>query len=87
MKIEGKEIRRSSRSDKKYMVKVDGLWVHFGGIKPDGTPYGQFKDRTPLKLFKAYDSLDKKKRAAYHKRHNYTAKKNSPGYFSKKYLW
>ena len=49
--------------------------------------YQQFKDRTPLQLYKAGDHLDERRRVLYHKRHNYKAVKYSPGWFSKRYLW
>ena len=49
--------------------------------------YQQYKDRTPLQLYKVGDHLDERRRALYHKRHNYKAKKYSPGWFSKWYLW
>ena len=49
--------------------------------------YQQYKDRTPLQLYKAGDHLDERRRALYHKRHNYKAKKYSSGWFSKNYLW
>lgn len=54
----------------------------FGDVR-----YGQFRDTTPLKLYKNKDTLDKKKKKNYFNRH----KKNYPIYsadwFSKKYLW
>ena len=49
--------------------------------------YAQYRDRTPLQLYKSRDHLDERRRALYHKRHNYKAVKYSPGWFSKRYLW
>ena len=49
--------------------------------------YGQYKDKTPLKLYKHKDTLDKKRRANYRKRHNYSKPLYSAGWFALKYLW
>jgi len=49
--------------------------------------YGQYKDKTPLKLYSSKDTLDKKKRKSYRARHNYEKPKYSAGWFALKYLW
>jgi len=49
--------------------------------------YKQYKDKTPLKLYKKGDHLDKKRRTNYRKRHNYAKPKHSAGWFARKYLW
>lgn len=49
--------------------------------------YGQYKDKTPLKLYKSKDTLDKKRRKAYKARHTYAKPKYSAGWFALKYLW
>ena len=49
--------------------------------------YVQYQDRTPLKLYKHKDTLDKKRRENYRKRHNYAKPKHSPGWFAMNYLW
>ena len=85
------EIKQSTRKNKKYMVKVNDKWIHFGDVR-----YAQFKDKTPLKLYSALDHKDKKRRENYLKRaHGIRNKhgeltyldKNSPNYYSVKYLW
>ena len=100
------EFFKSARKNKKYKVviyKKDKKikTIHFGGIKKDGTPYPQFKDSTPLKLYSKYDTNDKERkklyskydtndnerRTLYYKRHKKDYGKLSADYFSKKYLW
>ena len=64
-------------------VKVD-----FGAIKPNGTPYSQYKDRTGLKIYSSYDNNDKTRMERYKKRHrNDNLNEYSPGYFAWKFLW
>ena len=75
---------------KKYKVvirrKVKGKdtkkTVQFGDRR-----YGQYKDKTPLKLYKKKDTLDKKRRKAYRARHTYAKPRYSAGWFALKYLW
>ena len=77
------------------MVKVQApskpQWIHFGD-----TRYEQFEDRTPLKLYSHLNHFDKKRRMNYlqrakgikDKNGNLTyLDKNSPNYYSVKYLW
>jgi hypothetical protein len=60
--------------------------VPFGAIKPDGTPYEQYKDR--IGGYAEYDHGDRDRRKRYRQRHEgEDAKKFSSGYFSLKYLW
>ena len=90
-------VMKSTRKRKKYMVIApDGKWVHFGSIKTDGTPYEQFKDRTPLKLYSQYDHGDMARRKRYLLRHKAILTKSgqaaylneySPSALSIKYLW
>ena len=74
--------------DKKYKVVIRDTktkkkkTVQFGSVK-----YGQYKDKTPLKLYKKKDHLDKKRRTSYIKRHNYKKPKHSAGWFARNYLW
>tara|TARA_R110002073_G_scaffold335015_2_gene525955 strand:+ start:218 stop:466 length:249 start_codon:yes stop_codon:yes gene_type:complete len=49
--------------------------------------YGQYKDKTPLKLYSKKDTLDKKRRKAYRARHTYAKPRYSAGWFALKYLW
>lgn len=53
--------------------------------------YQQYRDATPLKLYKSKDHLDKKRRDNYRSRHSKEVPsfKNyySPGYFAYKFLW
>ena len=72
---------------KKYKVEV-----HRSGKKIKTTQfgdqrYGQYQDKTPLKLYKKKDTLDKERRRLYRLRHNYNKPLYSPGWFSLKYLW
>ena len=86
-----REMKQSTRKNKKYMVKVNNKWIHFGD-----TRYQQYKDRTPLKLYSSLDHKDIERRANYLKRakgiknkHDDLSylDKNSPNYYSVKYLW
>jgi hypothetical protein len=55
------KFRISQRKGKKYdALFADGRVVSFGGLRGDGKPYGQYKDRTSLKAYSAYDHKDKK---------------------------
>jgi len=56
--------------------------VQFGSKK-----YDQYKDKTPLKLYKKQNHLDKKRRTSYRARHNYKKPKYSAGWFARQYLW
>ena len=90
-------VMKSSRKKSKYMIiDPEGKWVHFGSIKADGTPYEQFKDRTPLKLYSKYDHNDPERRKRYLARHKAILTKSgkasyldpwSPSALSIKYLW
>lgn len=66
-------IEQSKRKDKKYQARLksdpNGKVVHFGAIKVDGTPYEQYRDSTPLKLYKKYDHYDVDRMIRYHMRH------------------
>ena len=47
----------------------------------------QFKDTTPLKLYKHLDHNDPKRRELYYKRHPIDYPKYSDDWFAKRYLW
>lgn len=84
------KFRVSRRKGKKYdALFADGRVVSFGGIKRNGEPYAQYKDRTSLKAYSAYDHKDKKRRKAYYSRHGPLDEENpyTADWFSKKYLW
>ena len=95
-KVDYKFVRfvKSDRKGKKYKAilknKQTGreVGVHFGAIKPDGTPYEQYKDSTGLGLYTRYNHNDKQRRKRYHERHK---KDNltdyTPGYFAYHFLW
>jgi len=72
--------------NKKYKVVIiqrgSKKTVQFGDKR-----YGQFKDKTPLKLYSKKDTNDVKRRKSYLARHNYPKPKYSPGWFASKYLW
>ena len=66
-------------------------WVHFGDNR-----YQQYKDSTGLGLYSHLDHGDKRRRAMYFQRHSDVGKKkaalrktkkNTPKWFSHKYLW
>tara|TARA_R100000231_G_scaffold37543_1_gene32925 strand:- start:7928 stop:8170 length:243 start_codon:yes stop_codon:yes gene_type:complete len=79
---------KSTRKNKKYMVYVKSnnkrgyKLIHFGDNR-----YQQYKDSTPLKLYSYLDHNDKQKRRLYYSRHGKKALKDTPKYFSHKYLW
>ena len=77
---------KSKREGKKYKVEFDykgeRYKVHFGALG-----YAQFKDSTPLKLYKDLDHGDKERRARYYLRHKKTKNVFSPRYWSNNYLW
>ena len=61
--------------------------VSFGGIRPNGIPYTQYKDKA-LGLYSHYDNYDEKKRENYLKRHLIDINKPfSPSWFSRVFLW
>lgn len=89
--VHGLKFMKSSRKDKKYMVKVGNKTVHFGAIQ--GVPMAQYHDK--LGLYSKYDHHDKARRERYRKRHKKILargapaylQKYTPAYFSMKYLW
>lgn len=84
-------IEKSTRKDKKYVAhlkKDPTKKVHFGGVKKDGTPYEQYKDKTPLKLFEKYNHNDSKRKERYEQRHKKDIKKGfNAGWLSSIFLW
>jgi len=85
------EFKKSTRKNKKYMVRYNNNWIHFGDLR-----YEHYKDKTPLKLYSNLDHNDKQRRKDYltrsmaikDKQGNLTYNnKNSPNYYSIKYLW
>lgn len=63
-------IKKSTRSEKKYMVcvqykKLKPRIIHFGA-----KGYQQYRDSTRLKLYSSKNHLDKKRRENYFKRHS-----------------
>ena len=89
------KIQKSDRAGKKYTAVIQQKpagkikYIHFGAIKPDGTPYPQYKDSTKLKLYKKYDHGDKKRRESYRARHKGYLRDGyySPSWFSWSLLW
>lgn len=84
-----KRFEKSNAKNKKYVAilerKADGrtVRVNFGDKR-----YQQYKDSTPLKLYKHLDHGDKKRRSNYIARHSKDINKPySPSWFSLKYLW
>lgn len=85
------KIFKSNRATKKYKAIISKggkkiKTVHFGGVRKNGTPYPQFKDKTPLKAYSKYDHNDTKRKKAYYARHG-AATLHSAKWFSHKYLW
>ena len=85
-----KSLKRLSKYDAILENKTTkkNVIVSFGGIKTNGSPYSQFKDRVPLKLYSKYDHNDEERRNRYLKRHsNDINLPFSKSWFSKEYLW
>lgn len=65
--------------------------IHFGGIRPNGVPYEQFKDSTGLGLYSQYDHGDKMRKRLYRNRHSNEKKSFkdfwTAGFLSWTYLW
>jgi len=96
------KFEKSNKQDKKYMVLVEDRntkkqrTIHFGGLG-----YPQYKDRTPLKLYKNLNHYTRKRMKNYLKRHSGTSNRKeainkeiskSDGYYNAKilshiYLW
>ena len=72
---------------RKYRVVISDKGKKIKTIQFGDRRYGQYKDKTPLKLYSKKDTLDPKRRKAYYSRHGKTATKWSPKWFAHKYLW
>ena len=71
LKEKVKTISKSEAKGKKYKVVTDkGRTINFGAIKSTGEPYDQYRDSTPLKLYKHKDHGDPKRRKNYFMRHS-----------------
>ena len=79
-----KTLQKSTIKNKKYMIHVNNVWIHFGD-----TRYQHYKDSTPLKLYSHLDHLDKNRirRKRYYNRHGRTNNKSSAKYWSNLLLW
>jgi hypothetical protein len=77
-----KTLEKSTRKNKKYMIRVNNKLIHFGDSR-----YQHYKDSTPLRLYSHLDHHDKIRRKRYYDRHGKTNNKNSAKYWSNKYLW
>lgn len=77
---------KSDRAGKKYRVdftlRGKRFTRHFGALG-----YEQFRDSTPLQLYRDLNHFDLKRKAAYYKRHGRTNNPMSAKYWSNKYLW
>lgn len=66
-------------------------YIPFGGIKPNGEIYEQYRDSTGLGLYSDYDHGDKNRKRLYRLRHSKEkmsfGKYWSPGYLSWRFLW
>jgi hypothetical protein len=89
------QFQKSDRQGKKYTAVLQHkpnkkiVYIHFGAIKPDGTPYEQYKDSTGLKLYSKYDHKNKDRQKKYIARHKGFIKTGyySAGDLSLRYLW
>lgn len=72
---------------KKYRVEIWEKGKKIKTIQFGDKRYGQYRDKTPLKLYSSKNHLDLKRRASYRSRHNYDKPKYSAGWFALKYLW
>ena len=78
----------STRKNKKYMVLTPKKrWIHFGDKR-----YGQYRDSTGLGVYSHLDHNDIRRRKNYWTRHtarkgNFHLDKESPSYYSLRYLW
>ena len=77
-------IFKSTRQFKKYMAVFSDskIVVHFGDNR-----YGQYKDKTKLKLYSRLDHNDLQRKDSYYARHGVGGKLYTPKWFSHKYLW
>ena len=75
------DIKKSTRKFKKYMAVFRDKTIHFGDNR-----YEQYKDSTPLKIYKHLDHNDEKRKRNYYSRHG-KAELHSSKWFSHKYLW
>ena len=80
VKKDGFEFQKSTRKNKKYMVKVNNRTVHFGGAG-----YEHYSDK--IGLYKHLNHNDKDRRRRYYARHGTATNKHSPKWFSHKFLW
>ena len=71
---------KSTRKNKKYMIKTNKGIVHFGDNR-----YSQFKDK--IGFYKKLDHNDPKRKKLYFNRHGKTTDKNTAKYWSNKILW
>jgi len=75
------EFKKSTRKNKKYDVYKKGDYiVSFGDSR-----YEQYFDK--IGLYSNKDHNDKERRRLYYARHGKTAEKETPKWFSHKYLW
>jgi len=91
------KFEKSDRKGKKYNAILENretkrqVKVPFGAIKPNGTPYPQYKDSTGIGAFSKYDTMDKNRRRLYRQRHSKEKPSfrefYSPGFFSWFRLW
>ncbi len=74
------EIKKSTRSGKKYMSKTpSGKWVHWGDTK-----YEHYKDSTGVGAWSKLDHNDKERRKQYRARHEKVmTKEGTPAYKDK----
>ena len=86
IKLDNYIFKKSTNKNKKYDVYIgDKKIASFGSIRKNGEPYEHFFDK--IGLYSYYNHQDTKRRDLYYKRHNKNYGKNTPDWFSKKYLW
>ena len=76
-------IEKSPSKFKKYVaIFPDGKRVHFGDKR-----YKQYRDSTPLKLYKELDHLDDARRQRFRARFKTPGPQHTAKWFSWHYLW
>jgi len=81
VELDGYVFTRSIDPNKKYDVYKNGNKIASFGARS----YEQYRDK--IGLYSHKDHLDRNRRKRYYLRHGKMAKKESPKWFSHRYLW
>ena len=74
------DLKRSTRKNKKWMVKYKGKWIHFGDLRYTDFTQHRDKERRRAYLKRARGIRDKQGRLTY-------TNKNNANYWAIKILW